>query len=101
MTKRFEITADKADERLDKYIASKLPELSRSHIQKLIAEGNIKVNGRTVKPSYKTVIGDELDITVPPDTAGSLEPQDIPIDIIYEDDDLFLVNKQAGMTTHL
>ena len=81
MTKRFKITADEADERLDKYITVKLPELSRSHTQKLIVEGNIKVNGRVVKPSHKTVIGDEFDITVPPETAGSLEPQDIPLNI--------------------
>ncbi len=100
MTKKLKLTAVEADERLDKYIARKRPELSRSHIQKLIAEGNIKVNGQVIKPSYRTVIGDELDITVPPETAGSLKPEDIPIDIIYEDNDLILVNKPAGMTTH-
>jgi len=100
MIKKLKLTVDEADERLDKYIARKRPELSRSHIQKLIIEGNIKVSGRVVKTSYKTVIGDELDITVPPETAGSLKPEDIPLDIIYENEDLILVNKQPGMTTH-
>jgi len=100
MIKKLKLTADEDGIRLDRYIADKRPELSRSHVQKLIAEGNIKVGGRTVKPSYKTIIGDQLDITVPPDTAGQLKPENIPLDIIYEDEDLILVNKPSGMTTH-
>ena len=100
MIKKLKLTANEAGKRLDKYIVGEQPELSRSHIQKLIEEGNIKVGGKVVKPSYKTAIGDQIDITVPPETAGSLKAENIPLDIIYEDNDLILVNKPSGMTTH-
>ena len=89
-------------QRLDKYLVSKnITELySRSFIEKLINENQITVNDQNVKKSYLLNHGDEIEITFPEVKAKELVPQDIPIDIVYEDDYLVIVNKQAGMTVH-
>ena len=86
--------------RLDSYIAKKDESLSRSMIQKLLEENKIIVNGNVVKASYKVQVGDRIQIEIEPPKEVKLEAQDIPIDIIYEDDDIIVVNKPKGLVVH-
>lgn len=86
--------------RLDSYIAKKDESLSRSMIQKLLEENKITVNGNVVKASYKVQVGDRIQIEIEPPKEVKLEAQDIPIDIIYEDDDIIVVNKPKGLVVH-
>jgi 23S rRNA pseudouridine1911/1915/1917 synthase len=86
--------------RIDKEIASLDNDLSREAIQRMIKEGLILVNGKEVKSSYKTNIGDIITIEdIKPKETG-LKAQDIPIDIVYEDGDILIVNKRKGMVVH-
>lgn len=86
--------------RLDKYLAKEKPELSRSMIQKLIEEEQILVNGRSVRTSYMVQMQDDITIEVPEVKEVGIQAQDLPIDIIYEDQDIILVNKPKGMVVH-
>jgi 23S rRNA pseudouridine1911/1915/1917 synthase len=94
------LIADKPGVRLDKYVGEECSELSRTYAQKLITDGHITVNGRVVKASCKLSIGDRVDIAVPPLAPSPLSSEAIPLDIIYEDDDLLVVDKPAGLTVH-
>ena len=87
-------------ERIDKYIAKCLPDLSRVMVQKLIEEKQILVNEKSVKTSYTVQKGDKITITIPEAKETTLKPQDIPLDIVYEDDDILVVNKAKGMVVH-
>jgi len=100
MDKVHSLIAGERDVRLDKYVCQQLPELSRSRVQKLIADGHITVNGRPAKPGLKLNIGDRLEITIPPTPPEQVLPESIPLNIVYEDDDLLVVNKPAGLTVH-
>ena len=86
--------------RADKYIALKESELTRSHIQKLIESGNVYINGKPI--NKKTILknGDEITISIPEPEILDAKPQDIPIDIVYEDDDIIIVNKPRDMVVH-
>jgi 23S rRNA pseudouridine1911/1915/1917 synthase len=86
--------------RLDKYISQAYPEFTRSYIQKLIEEGYVVVSGRIGKASLKPKIGDEITIEVPPSPPTSLVPESIPLNIVYEDDDLIVIDKPSGITVH-
>lgn len=86
--------------RLDLFLANQDLDLSRSRIQKLISERNILIEGRPVKPSYKIKGKEKISIEIPPLEKLSLEPENIPLDIFYEDSDLLVVNKKAGMVVH-
>ena len=86
--------------RLDKAVAQFMPDLSRSKIQKLIKDELILVNGQPATNRYKTNAGDKIDVTIPAPTKIDLKPEDIPLDIIYEDDDVIVVNKPQGMVVH-
>lgn len=86
--------------RLDKYLAKEKPELSRSMIQKLIEEEQILVNGCPVRISYLVQMQDDINIEVPEVKEVGIRAQDLPIDIIYEDQDIILVNKPKGMVVH-
>ena len=86
--------------RLDLFLAGKGLNLSRSRIQKLIEEGKIIVNDKKVKSHYKIKSDEKILVEIPPPEKLSLEPQDIPLDILYEDKDLLVVNKPAGMVVH-
>jgi 23S rRNA pseudouridine1911/1915/1917 synthase len=99
MDKSYRLTAD-GEARLDKYVGANLPELSRTRVQKLIAAGNITVNGQRAKPGLRLSVGDRIDITLPPAPPQELKPEAIPLKIIYEDDDLLAVDKPAGLTVH-
>lgn len=86
--------------RLDRYLADLHPDLSRSHIQNLIAEGQVWVNGQHVRASYKVMAQDQVQLEIPPPVATTIHPEDIPLDIFFEDADVLVVNKAAGMTVH-
>jgi len=100
MDKVYSFIADESGVRLDKYVGEKCSELSRTHAQKLIADGHITVNDRVVKASFKLNTGDRVSITIPPTTPTPLSPENIPLNILYEDDDLLVVDKPAGLAVH-
>jgi len=86
--------------RLDKYLASKIEDTSRTKIQEAIKEGYITVNGKEEKASYPVEAGDVLDVRIPIPKPPEAKPEEMPLDIVYEDDDLLLVNKSANMVVH-
>ncbi len=94
------IIVDKQDVRLDVYITEKYKDLSRTMVQKLIEEGSIKVNGNIKKLSYKVQLNDEISICIPKAKETDLKPQEIPIEVVYEDDDIIVVNKPKGLVVH-
>lgn len=89
-----------AGTRIDVYLAKERAAPSRSFVRKLVESGLVTVSGRPVKPSCKVAEGDLIVVKVPPPEKVSLEPEDIPLDIVYEDSDLVVVNKPAGMVVH-
>jgi len=95
-----ELTVVDAGARLDRYLADHLPELSRSRIQKLIAGEHLKVNGRAVKAAVRLRRGDIITLSPPPPEPSVLKPEPLPLDIIYEDEDVLVLNKPAGLTVH-
>ncbi len=94
------IVVDEADARLDAYIAKVKSDISRTMIQKLIEEGNILVNGKSKKISYKVQIGDEIELNIPEAKEIELKAENIPVEVIYEDNDIIVVNKPKGMVVH-
>ncbi|MDP2731425.1 MAG: RluA family pseudouridine synthase [Dehalococcoidales bacterium] len=94
------LVVDKQGVRLDKYVTEHCPGLSRTQVQKLISQGYVRVNNRLAKAGLQLSIGDRLTIAQPPPTGSSLQPEPIPLDILYEDDDLLVVDKPAGLTVH-
>ena len=96
----YTFIADKTGVRLDKYVSEKCSELSRTHAQKLINSGYITVNDHVAKVGLKLNIGDRVDIIIPPPAPTPLSPEAIPLNIIYEDDDLLVVDKPAGLAIH-
>jgi len=96
----FEIREKSAGRRLDAYVAARFPEYSRSFIQALMREGAVTLNGRRVKPSHKPVAGDVVLAFVPTQRHTVVPPQDIPLDVIYEDDSFVVLNKAADMVVH-
>lgn len=96
----FNITAEKSGVRIDSLIAEELPEISRSSAQKLIENGLVTLNGKAVKKNHKTTAGEEFEITLPEPEITDIVPQDIPLDVVYEDGDVIVVNKPRGMVVH-
>jgi 23S rRNA pseudouridine1911/1915/1917 synthase len=96
----FDIKKAFEDRRIDRYLASRLPDYSRTFLQKLVKEGAVLVNGRTVKSSYDIQKGDFISVRVPVLEESKIVPEDIPIDIVYEDDYLMLINKPYDMVVH-
>ena len=89
------------DGRLDAVVASAVPEISRSQATRLVKEGHVTVLGTTVtKPSFKVLSGTRLSVTVPPPASSETVPQDLPLDIVYQDTDVAVVHKPAGMVVH-
>jgi len=87
-------------ERLDRYLTTKLPHISRGGIQRLMREGCILVDGKPAKPTQHPVAGQTVEITWPVPREIEAKPENIPIEVLYEDDDLIVVNKPANMPTH-
>ena len=96
------LTTDDADGkiRLDQYLAAHLPELSRSRIQNLIKSGDVLVNGSPAKPKNPVSRGDSITVRIPEPEPAEALPQDIPLDILYEDEDVIVINKESGMVVH-
>ncbi len=86
--------------RLDLFLVNSLPEFSRSRIQQLIRAGFVRVGGATARPHQPVRFGDEIEVTEPPPEKIQTEPEAIPLTILYEDDDLIVINKATGMTVH-
>ena len=86
--------------RLDAYISKQMQDLSRGMIQKLLEGNKINVNGKSEKPAYKVQNGDIIEINIEEPKEVKIEAQDIPLDIIYEDEDILVVNKQKGLVVH-
>jgi len=87
-------------ERVDKYLSTALPKISRSRLQKLIDETLVQVNGEPVKSSYRIAPGDVIQVVIPAPPKWEVEPEPIPLDIIYEDAKLIAINKPAGLVVH-
>ena len=96
-----DVTAEENKMRLDKYLAQKIGDMSRAQIQRLIEDGNVTCEDIVITDnSYKVKTGDSFCITVPPPEEAEPTPEDIPLDIVFEDEDLIVINKPAGMTVH-
>ena len=94
------LTADRAGERADAFLARSVPDLTRSAAQRLLEEGAVTVNGSAVKKNYKTTPGDQVVFTLPDPEPIDVQPQNIPLDVVFEDDDVIVVNKPVGMVVH-
>lgn len=99
-TRTFTVRADGVNQRLDVYLAGTLAPVSRSGVKKLLEDGRIMVNGKAAKAGYRLRQDDRVEVSLPPEARGTLEPQAIPLDIIYEDDDIIVLNKPAGLAVH-
>lgn len=94
------LVADLENMRLDAYLSSKKENISRTNIQRLIEEGNILVNGQKKKISYKVQMGDNIEINIPEAKEPHIKAENIPVEIVYEDKDIIVVNKPKGMVVH-
>ncbi len=94
------VDSESEGERIDKYLSVIFPESSRAYIQKAAETGNITVNGRSVRKNYRIKAEDSVEYTPSEPVRLSVEPQNIPLDVVYEDDDLLVVNKPKGMVVH-
>jgi 23S rRNA pseudouridine1911/1915/1917 synthase len=100
-TKReIRVEPQEAGRRLDRVLAARVPELSRTRIAELISEGRVHSAGRAVKPAHRVAAGERIEIEIAPRPALEAAAEEIPLEILYEDDDLAVVNKPAGMTVH-
>lgn len=100
MSESLSFTVNSAGERLDKYLSSQMTDFTRNAVARLIADGNVAVNGSIVNKNYKCRENDEISVTVPDAVPLEAEAENIPLDIVYEDKDLLVVNKQKGMVVH-
>ncbi len=100
MAIHFLIEDEQADERIDKFLSECLPDLSRSYIQKLIKDGQVTVNHKNIKANYKLNSGDSIELEEPELKEPDIIAENIPIDVLYEDSDLLIVNKPKGMVVH-
>lgn len=94
------IVENDGGERIDRYLAENLEDRSRSYLQKLIKDGKVKVNGKPVKANYRLVFDDRVEVFMPEVKEPDIEPENIPLDILYEDKDVLLVNKPKQMVVH-
>ncbi|HEY95334.1 MAG TPA: RluA family pseudouridine synthase [Dehalococcoidia bacterium] len=95
-----EIVSEEQGVRVDKYVSQHYPDVSRTRVQKLISDGYVKVNGNIVRARYKLENGDKITIEVPPALPSALQAEDIPLNLLYEDDELLVIDKPAGLTVH-
>lgn len=100
MIRRFRVGVPSEGTRLDLFVASACSDLSRSRIQKLIAEGAVRLSGSPARRAHVVRAGDEIEVEVPEPRAASIEPQDIPLSVLYEDDHLLAIDKPPGIVVH-
>lgn len=98
--KIFEVMGDEAGVRIDKYLSEQLPDISRSYLQKIIKDGQVLANQKPVKANYKTAAGDFVELEIPEAVEPEIEPENLPLEILYEDVDVILINKPKGMVVH-
>lgn len=98
----FELLAEREDlgERLDRFVTNRLPQLSRSYVQQLIERGDITVDDEVRKQKFKVTPGEVVRVVVPEPVSVGLEPENIPLDVVYEDEDVLVINKPAGLVVH-
>jgi 23S rRNA pseudouridine1911/1915/1917 synthase len=96
----FVVTENDAKLRLDQFLARRLPEYSRSRLQQLIRSGFVRLNEQTTRPRHVVRRGDKIDLREPPVEKIDVQPEPIPLEIIFEDNDLIVINKPAGLTVH-
>jgi 23S rRNA pseudouridine1911/1915/1917 synthase len=96
----FVVAAEHAGMRLDRFLAAQLPDLSRTRIQTLMDEGRVRVNGAALKPSYRVEPDEMVAVEIPPTPPPGVEPEAIPLDVLYEDEDIAVINKPANMIVH-
>lgn len=94
------LISDTENGRIDSYISNQVEDMSRNSVQKLITEGNIKVNNKCVKTNYKLKKNDEIRVVLPVPEVLDIIPENIKMEIVYEDDDLAIINKSQGMVVH-
>jgi len=92
--------SEAAGQRIDKYICEQLDGISRSYVQKLLKEGHVLIEDRPVKSNYKLCGKESISVCIPEQTEPDIAAEDIPLDILYEDEDLLVVNKPKGMVVH-
>ena len=100
MSRTQTFTADSSGERLDIFLSKQCPDLSRSRLQHLITDGCVTLDGAIAKPSSRLREGQLIDLTVPDAAQSHMEPQDIPLTVVYQDSDILVIDKQAGLTVH-
>ncbi|MSQ40797.1 MAG: RluA family pseudouridine synthase [Dehalococcoidia bacterium] len=100
MTQKHLLTVESGADRLDRYLASHLPQLSRSRLQTLIHDELVRVNGRPGKPALRLKAGDGVEVVVPPPVSVEMEAEAIPLEVVYQDAHLLVVDKPAGLTVH-
>ncbi|PYS89404.1 MAG: RluA family pseudouridine synthase [Acidobacteria bacterium] len=99
-TLSFIVAPSDAGTRLDAYLAAHVPTFSRTRLKQAIEDGDVLVAGRTAKPAYKLRAGEQIELETPAPPVAAFQPEDIPLDIVYEDDALVVVNKPAGLVVH-
>ena len=98
--KEFSIDCNTEGQRIDRYLSDKLEDRSRSYIQKIMKEGYVKVNQKPVKSNYRLSFGDSVEVTLPEAKEPDIVPENIPLDILYEDQDIIMINKPKQMVVH-
>lgn len=96
----LQVDDDAVGERLDRFVVAALPELSRSFVSNLIRDGHIRVNGKAAKPGQALRRGEQVAIVLPAPKPSELQPEDLPLEVVYEDNDVVVINKAAGMVVH-
>ena len=97
---RFSVAAEEAGTRLDRFLAAHFPELSRTRVQEFVDEGRVRVRGAVPKRSHRLEAGETVEIEIPPPAPPGIEAEAIPIEVLYEDEDVAVVNKPAGLIVH-
>jgi len=99
-TETFLIETSQPNERLDVFLHARYPAVSRSALQRLIDEGHIRINSQPVKPTHRPRAGETVEVHFPAPRAAEAQPEDIPLEVLFEDADLLVLNKQPGLVTH-
>jgi 23S rRNA pseudouridine1911/1915/1917 synthase len=99
-TRRLTVEAGPQHDRLDTYLAARLPDLSRSRIAQLISQGYVRVNGEPARKSMRPAAGDIVDLDIPPLAPSEILPEDIPITVVHQDEDILVIDKPAGLVVH-